>query len=52
MWISKRELKELEDRMYEFKVRCWELSAEVIDLGIDNDNLQREIDALKESLKQ
>ena len=47
MWIRRRELKEIEQKLYELKLMCWELSSETIDLGIDNANLQREINVLK-----
>lgn len=43
-WISKREWRDLMQRTEENRAQIWELSSEVIDVRIDNENLRRKIE--------
>ena len=42
-WISKTEWLDIMQRMEENRAQIWELSSEVVDVRIDNENLRRKI---------
>lgn len=43
-WLSRRGLDNLLTDLEEARAQVWELSSEVIDARIDNDNLRRKIE--------
>ena len=52
MWRSRRYLRDLVVRNEELKWQYWQLSSEVVDLRIDNENLTRKVAELEELLRK